>query len=75
MWLVRDATGEADRLPPDGRAMSVLDESGGERSSESGMQHLSLLHSEREFAFRGFWPRLWEKLADEFRTSVVSQWL
>ena len=54
MWLVRDATGEADRLPPDGPAMSVLDESGGERSSESGMQHLSLLHSEREFAFRGF---------------------
>jgi hypothetical protein len=37
VWLVRDATGEADRLPPDGRAMSVLDESGGERSSESGM--------------------------------------
>jgi hypothetical protein len=54
VWLVRDATGEADRLPRDGRAMSILDLSGGERSSESGMQHLSLLHSEREFAFRGF---------------------
>jgi hypothetical protein len=43
--LVRDATGEADRPPPSGRAMSVLDLSGGERSSESGMQHLSLLSS------------------------------
>jgi hypothetical protein len=51
VWLVRDATGEADRLPRDGRAMSILDLSGGERSSESGMQHLSLLHSERELAF------------------------
>ena len=54
MWLVLAATGEADRLPRDGRAMSVLDLSGGERSSESGMQHLSLLHSEHEFAFRVF---------------------
>jgi hypothetical protein len=36
---VRDATGEADRVPPGGRAMSVLDVSGGERSSEIGMQH------------------------------------
>jgi hypothetical protein len=54
VWLVLDATGEADRLPRDGRAMSVLDLSGGERSSESGMQHLRLLHSEREFAFRVF---------------------
>jgi hypothetical protein len=52
VWLVGDATGEADLLPPGGRAMSVLDLSGGERSSKSGMQHLSLLHSEREFAFR-----------------------
>jgi hypothetical protein len=51
---VRDATGEADRPPPSGRAMSVFDVSGGERSGESGMQHLSLLHSEREFAFRVF---------------------
>ena len=54
MWGVRGATGEADRVPPGGRAMSVLDLSGGERSSESGMQHLGLLHSEREFAFRAF---------------------
>ena len=54
MWLVRDATGEADRPPPSGRAMYVLDVSAGERSSESGMQHLSLLHSEREIAYRGF---------------------
>jgi hypothetical protein len=54
VWLVRDATGELERLPPVGRAMSFLDESGGDRSSESGMQHLNLLHSEREFAFRGF---------------------
>ena len=43
MWLVRGATGEADRPPASGRAMEVLDVSGGERSSESGMQHLSLL--------------------------------
>jgi len=50
----RDATGEADGVPPGGRAMSVLDLSGRERSSENGMQHLSLLHSEREFAFRVF---------------------
>ena len=42
-WLVRDATGEADRVPTGGRAQLVLDVSGGERSSESGMQHLSLL--------------------------------
>jgi len=34
--------------------MSVFDLSGGKRSSESGMQHLSLLHSEHEFAFRVF---------------------
>jgi hypothetical protein len=54
VWGVRDATGEADRLPPDGGAMSVLELSRGERSSESGMQHLSLLHSELEFACRGF---------------------
>ena len=53
MWLVRDATGVADRLPRDGRAMSVLDLSGGERSSDSGMQHLSLF-TERECAFRVF---------------------
>jgi hypothetical protein len=52
--LVRDATGEAERLPRDGRALSVLDLSGGERSSESGMQHLSLLHADREFAVRVF---------------------
>jgi hypothetical protein len=51
---VRDPPGEADRLPRDCRAMSVLGLSGAERSGESGMQHLSLLHSEREFAFRGF---------------------
>jgi hypothetical protein len=54
VWLALDATGEADRLPRDGRAISVLDLSGGERSSESGMQHLSLLHSERECAVRMF---------------------
>jgi len=40
VWLVRDATGEADRVPPRGRAMEVLDVSGGKRSSEIGMQHL-----------------------------------
>jgi hypothetical protein len=34
--------------------MQVFDLSGGERSNESGMQHLSLLDSEREFAFRVF---------------------
>jgi hypothetical protein len=45
VWLVRDATGEADRLPPSGRAMEVLDVSVGERSSEIGVQHLSLLSS------------------------------
>ena len=45
MWLVRDATGEADRVPPGGRAMEVLDVSGDERSSEIGMQHLSLVSS------------------------------
>lgn len=33
-------TGEADGLPTVGRAHLVLDASGGERSSESGMQHL-----------------------------------
>jgi hypothetical protein len=54
VWFVRDATCEAGRLPCDGRATSLLDESGGERSSESGMHHLSLLSSERELAFRGF---------------------
>jgi hypothetical protein len=42
VWLVRDATGEADRPPPSGGAMEVLDVSGGERSSETGMQHLEL---------------------------------
>jgi hypothetical protein len=54
VWLVRDATGEADRPPPSGRAMSVLDVSGGERSSESGMQHLSLLQTELDFGCRVF---------------------
>jgi hypothetical protein len=54
VWGVRDATGEADRVRSDGRAMSVLDLSGGERSSESGMQHLKPPHSERELAFRVF---------------------
>jgi hypothetical protein len=33
-------TGEADGVPTGGRAQLVLDASGGERSSESGMQHL-----------------------------------
>ena len=47
-------TGEPDRPPPSGRAMQVFDMSGGERSNESGMQHLSLLDSEREFALRVF---------------------
>jgi hypothetical protein len=51
---VRNATGEAARLPRDGRAMPVVDLSGGERSSESGMQHSNLLHSERGPAFRVF---------------------
>jgi hypothetical protein len=36
---MRDATRQADRVPPRGRAMQVLDVSGGERSSEIGMQH------------------------------------
>ena len=45
MWLVRDATGEADRVPLGGRAMEVLDVSGDERSSEIGMQHLRLVSS------------------------------
>jgi hypothetical protein len=36
--------GEADSAPMGGRAQLVLDVSGGERSSESGMQHLSLLY-------------------------------
>jgi len=40
---VHDAAGEADRVPAGGRALVVLDVSGGERSSESGMQHMSLL--------------------------------
>lgn len=32
-------TGDADGVPTGGRASLVLDASGGERSSESGMQH------------------------------------
>ena len=57
---MRDATGESDRVPPGGRAMEVLDVSGGECLSESGMQHLSLflcalvVQPEPEFACRGF---------------------
>ena len=43
MWLVHDAAGEADRARTGGRAMKVLDVSGGERPSESGMHHVSLL--------------------------------
>jgi hypothetical protein len=43
VWLVGGVTGEADGVPPGGRAMMVLHACGGERSSESGMQHLSLL--------------------------------
>jgi hypothetical protein len=35
--------GETDRVPAGGRAMSVIDVSAGERSNESGVQHLSLL--------------------------------
>ena len=45
MWLVRDATGETDRVAAGGRAMLVLDVRGGERSSEIGMQHLRLVSS------------------------------
>jgi hypothetical protein len=45
VWLVRDAAGEADRVPPGGRAMLILDVSGGERSSEIGMQHVTLVSS------------------------------
>jgi hypothetical protein len=41
--------GDADRVPMVGRAMKVLDVSGGERSSDSGMQHLSLLSSTTSF--------------------------
>ncbi len=33
-------TSEADGVPTGGRAQLVLDVSGGERSSESGVQHL-----------------------------------
>jgi hypothetical protein len=36
---VRGAMGETDRVPAGGRAMSVIDVSAGERSSESGVQH------------------------------------
>jgi hypothetical protein len=71
---VRDATGEADRPPPRGRAMSILDVGGGERSSESGMQHVSS-NQNSEFACRGFRRCLMEKFADDFRPSVVSQQL
>jgi len=39
VWLARDATGEVDHVPPRGRAMEVLDVSGGECLSQSGMQH------------------------------------
>ena len=39
VWLARDATGVTDGLPTGGRAQLVLDMSGSERSSESGMQH------------------------------------
>jgi hypothetical protein len=45
VWLVGDSTGEADPVAPGGRAMSVLDVSDGERSSEIGMQHLGLFSS------------------------------
>jgi hypothetical protein len=40
---MHDATGKTDRVPTGGRAQFVLDVSGRERSSESGVQHLSLL--------------------------------
>jgi len=52
--------------------MSVLDVSGRERSTESGMEHLNLLPRICLLRFR---PGLREKLADEFRPSAVSQWL
>ena len=45
VWLVRDAMGEADRVAPGGRAMEVLDASGGERPSDIGMQHFNLSSS------------------------------
>jgi hypothetical protein len=53
-----------------GRALEVLGVSAGERSTESGMQHLSLLPRMCLLRFR---PGVREKLADEFRAWVVSQ--
>jgi len=35
--------GETDRVPAGGRAMQVIDVFAGERTTESGVQHLSLL--------------------------------
>jgi hypothetical protein len=58
---VRDATGEADRVPSGGRAMQVLDVSGDERSSESGMQHLRLL-----LPVEGFDPAWWRNSPTNF---------
>ena len=43
--LVRDAAGEADGVPPGGRALWVLDMGDGERSDESRMQDLNLLEA------------------------------
>jgi hypothetical protein len=43
VWLVRDAAGGANGMATSGRALEVVDVSGGERSSESGMQNLRLL--------------------------------
>jgi hypothetical protein len=40
---VHDVAGGANGTPTGGRALKVFDVSDGERSSESGMQHLSLL--------------------------------
>ncbi|HKO27272.1 MAG TPA: hypothetical protein VJU80_07420 [Solirubrobacteraceae bacterium] len=54
MWLVRGAAGEVDRPPPSGRAMQIVDVSVDERSSESGMQHVSVLQSELGLACRRF---------------------
>jgi hypothetical protein len=41
VWLVHDLAGGANGTPVGGGAFKVLDVDDGERSSESGMQHLA----------------------------------
>jgi hypothetical protein len=43
--LLHEPAGGVNGTPAGGRALKVLDAIDGERSSESGMQHLSLLHT------------------------------